>query len=412
VCDPAWRGAHCEYLDLPAVLPRRAGYRRMGPNVSSWGMHHVLNPADGLWHTWVDENVGSCGIYSWISNSRVAHGISRSGPLGPSSFVDVALENVGTLGSAFSPTNPHALVDPATGGLLLWIINSTWFVQKSWVNATAPGGNITCACSNGNGTATPEYPACRGCWLPGDAAAPLLPPPPSRSSLLSTSPARAAILPKDGVCTSEGNFYTAPGAEGPWTPLTWNETGGSCSGGRGVPPMGNNPSPFIFPNGSFAMVLCCEPPLWPVFTAAAWNASHTQVMNISAQQYLNASANKGGDPMIYGDKRGHLHVLSSWGWKNISGPYTMVHTFSVDAGVTWRDTNVPPMVNLFTYDDGEVVKPKSVERPKVILGDNLDLQYLVLAVDPNGKYWCDYDISWTAVLPLGNVTQQRPLQAI
>lgn len=45
------------------------------------------------------------------------------------------------------------------------------------------------------------------------------------------------------------------------------------------------------------MVVCCEPPLWPVYTADAWNASHKQVMNISRQQYLNASANRGGDPM-------------------------------------------------------------------------------------------------------------------
>jgi hypothetical protein len=139
-----------------------------------------------------------------------------------------------------------------------------------------------------------------------------------------------------------------------------------------------------------------------VYTASAWNASYTQVMNISATQYLNASANKGGDPMIYGDRRGHLHVLSSWGWKNLSDAYTMVHTFSVDAGVTWRDTNVPPMYNVFTYDDGEVVTPPSVERPKVILSPELDLQYLVLAVDPRGKYWCRYDGSWTAVMPLGS----------
>jgi phosphoribosylformylglycinamidine (FGAM) synthase-like enzyme len=34
----------------------------------------------------------------------------------------------------------------------------------------------------------------------------------------------------------------------------------------------------------------------------------------------------------------------------------MVHTFSVDAGVTWRDTNVPPIFNELTFDDGEVVK--------------------------------------------------------
>jgi hypothetical protein len=88
----------------------------------------------------------------------------------------------------------------------------------------------------------------------------------------------------------------------------------------------------------------------------------------------------------------------------------MVHTFSVDAGVTWRDTNVPPMYNVLVYDDGEVIKPPSVERPKVILSPDLDLQYLILAVDPQGKYWCRYDASWTAVLPLGNVSLPAPPQ--
>lgn len=403
VCDPAWRGAHCEYLDLPSVLPRAAGYHRTDPAVSSWGMHPVLNPTDGLWHTWVDENVNSCGIYSWISNSRVAHGISNSGPLGPYTYLDAAIENVGHVGSAFSPTNPHALVDPATGGLLLWIINASWFTQQSWINATAPGGSLACVCTAGNGTTTQESPACAGCWRNKVTTTPS--PPLSRRDVLPFAPPHTPPLPQGGLCTTAGSFYTAPGAEGPWVPLTWNETGGGCNNPPpGVPPTGNNPSPFIFPNGSFAMVLCCHPPLWPVYTAPAWNASHTQVMNISAQQFLNASANKGGDPMIYGDKRGHLHVLSSWGWKNLSDAYTMVHTFSVDAGVTWRDTNVPPMVNVLVYDDGEVVKPPSVERPKVILSPTLDLQYLILAVDPQGKYWCRYDSSWTAVLPLGNVS--------
>eukprot|EP01051_Picozoa_sp_SAG22_P001556 SAG22_NODE_62_length_23371_cov_84.500602_22_plen_225_part_00 len=87
-CDSGWHGAECELLSLGPAPPGGAyGY---SPNISSWGAHVVRWPADGLYHMWVSELWGGCGINSWRQNSHVVHATSATA-LGPYQYRDTSL---------------------------------------------------------------------------------------------------------------------------------------------------------------------------------------------------------------------------------------------------------------------------------------------------------------------------------
>ena len=71
-------GAHCF---TPCI--------RAGGVCSSWG-GSVLRGDDGTYHMWASEMVHNTGILVWMSNSRVRHAVSRTGPFGPYEPQDIA----------------------------------------------------------------------------------------------------------------------------------------------------------------------------------------------------------------------------------------------------------------------------------------------------------------------------------
>lgn len=64
-CDAPWKGPTCSILDIKprpqSSVPAIYGY---SPNVSSWG-GNVVKGDDGLYHLYVSEMVGGCGLISW-----------------------------------------------------------------------------------------------------------------------------------------------------------------------------------------------------------------------------------------------------------------------------------------------------------------------------------------------------------
>ena len=83
-CDSGWVGESCELLDLlPADLTH--GYNHLnGDNgsTSSWGATQLRDPDSGVYHTYVGEIKGSCGINGFETNEQIVHAVSRS-PVGP-----------------------------------------------------------------------------------------------------------------------------------------------------------------------------------------------------------------------------------------------------------------------------------------------------------------------------------------
>ena len=86
-CYAGWHGAECELLSLGPAPPGGAyGY---APNISAWGAH-VIRWSDGMYHMYVSELWGGCGITSWRQNSHVIRATASS-PLGPYVYNDTAL---------------------------------------------------------------------------------------------------------------------------------------------------------------------------------------------------------------------------------------------------------------------------------------------------------------------------------
>ena len=80
-CDGGWRGAGCELLDLRPAPP--GGAYGFAPNISAWGAHVIKAPADELYHMFVSEFWGGCGVSeSWQADSHVVHATAAT-PLGP-----------------------------------------------------------------------------------------------------------------------------------------------------------------------------------------------------------------------------------------------------------------------------------------------------------------------------------------
>lgn len=86
-CQPAWKGAACEELNLLPVDRSRLGYRAQNrtsnnSNISTWGSPVLWDETSQQWHGWASEMTLSCGINAWQTNSQLVHivGESSSGP--------------------------------------------------------------------------------------------------------------------------------------------------------------------------------------------------------------------------------------------------------------------------------------------------------------------------------------------
>ena len=89
-CHPQWMGKYCGQLNLIAT-DKNAGLQShdSAGRVSSWG-GSVVRGDDGAYHMWAAEMTNNTGILVWMSNSRLRHAVSRTGPIGPYQPQDVA----------------------------------------------------------------------------------------------------------------------------------------------------------------------------------------------------------------------------------------------------------------------------------------------------------------------------------
>lgn len=114
ICDSGWRSSDCGELDVQPAA-RNSGYNLTGVGTSSWGnkiIHDPENPK--LFHLFLAEFTGGCGLDYWSPYSRVIHAESTSGPAGPYTFTD---QVVGTFAH-----NPTVVYSPADKLYLLYYI--------------------------------------------------------------------------------------------------------------------------------------------------------------------------------------------------------------------------------------------------------------------------------------------------
>ena len=290
-CYPQWMGKHCGQLNL-IPTSRDAGLQQHDARgrVSSWG-GSVVRGDDGRYHMWAAEMTNDCGIVVWLSNSRIRHAVSTTGPTGPYLPHDISEGLWGHEPTvARAPTGEYAL---------FW---------------TAHFGKENVPCSR-----TP----CDDC-RDGE-----------------TTIGRSATCLPDTRCTYRPQLLSymafAPDPAGPWsTPQPIPSPPGFAGD--------TNLAPIIRADGS---LLALGRPPW-VWRANDWrNASTYTVEKVGGSGTV-----EGEDPFLYVDSRDPsvLHGLShAGGWDSSGG-----HVWSIDDGRTWgRHEDVAAYGSLITFTDDE-----------------------------------------------------------
>jgi len=261
---------------LPATWPNGYG----GGNISkytSWG-GNILRTGDGVYHLFVSEIIGGCTLSAWGENSRCVHATGAS-LQGPFAYADTAV--------------------------------TTWCHNAA--HLLAPDGTVVLF-HIGTGDSG-SFKNCSAAEAPADAGA----------------PAAAAAAAAGG-----STVHTAPGPDGPWTPVPVANTpgGGNC----------NNPAPTVAPNGTWYIV-CGSDLLTAATYAGPWAA--VPGANIGGATGPRVPGNY-EDPFLYIDPRGNWHVIyhvyQTFRTDSCVGSIVSGHVYSPD-GITWFSTDASPYTN-------------------------------------------------------------------
>jgi hypothetical protein len=349
-CDAGWKGSDCSRLDTRPTFPT-AGFNAPSADAaieqaanSSWGGSIVQS--GGRFVMFAAQLAEGCGIAAWDATSTVVRA-SSSTVLGPYEFEEV-----------IKPVFAHEPVAARAGGLGEGGTGPVLLYHIGRGNSTAQYSN----CSNCEGGRTPDP---RG----NCGGVPNFNPP---------------------IRLSYADDWSAPAS-------SWREVAGDVWHGD------ENPSPYVFWNGSVAMQGRGE-----LFTSPHWNSTPYIMNNTNLfplQQNCGDMQCHGiEDPSnIWRDKRGNFHAVFH--------DHMMIggHAFSRD-GVTWRYSPSPCF-----GPDYETTTPGGVrtawlarrERPHVVVeegtGRPLALSSGVQADKP-APTWCTgcgTDRTYTLVVPVG-----------
>jgi hypothetical protein len=306
-CYPQWMGRYCGQLHL-VETPRTAGLQMSDAAglVSTWGGSVVRGDAEGTYEMYAAEMTHNTGIVVWLSNSRIRHARSTTGPAGPYVAQDVAFDVWGH--------EPTAVRAPSGEMVLFW-------------TADFDSTNVPCSrrqCANGSAS--------------GD-------------TVLGESP---YCLP-DTQCTYSTPLRSymswAADPTGPWSKPVLVPSPPHFDGDT-------NLAPIIREDGS--LVGLGRPP-W-VWRATDWRDPSSYNVSQCAGGTID-----GEDPFLFVDSRDPsiLHGLShAGGWESSGG-----HVWSTDGGDTWqRHTDVAAYGSLIRYTDGSHASLSRRERPHLVLG--------------------------------------------
>ena len=321
---------------LPAPLLNLSTYRN--GTWSSWGGSVINTPEDNdfKWHLFVAFFTQNCGLGSWTSNSEVVHAVSKSDPLGPYSFQDVAV-------NVFAH-NPQ-ITRHTDGTFLLWTIG---------MSPQAPESNCT-----------PKHNKVQD--------EPLYHPPPLTH----------------GAELVEQRFSKS--IYGPWTTtLTPN---GSVNLFNGT-----NPSPFVLPNGTIVVASHNNCGL-TLSSAANWTGPFSNpICVLPYSQYPSQSNFTFEDPFLWFDNESVTWkvLLHSY---NKTNPHIQFAVGGYGESLTdnaygpWKiqDPSSPAYTTVVQFEDGTNETFSRRERPKLVFDSSSGKPFaLITAVcpEPDGNQHC------------------------
>lgn len=326
-CDAAWTGESCSQLNLLAPEHVMAAYPPpdLIGNTTSWGGSVIHDSDTGIYHMFVAEMSQGCGLNSWTSNSQIAHATSAS-PEGP-------YTRRGLVAPPFAH-NPTVMRAP----------DGTWVLYHI-------------GCADGSPSQCTD---CRG-GVTGNC--------PSESETVSCTPGTTP-----GVTPKTAHVLYADAPEGPWQGLNVELQD------IGQPPhMGkfgiDNPSPYVFPNGSVLMLGRCDYSTVGYIQADQWQGPYRLGSEVGNARSIGGVE----DPFLYRDVRGHFHALFHGGHQGGSYKAAGAHAFSTD-GITWSYSLSPAYITDISTADGQVHSYDRRERPHLIFDTNGFPTHLVTAL--------------------------------
>jgi hypothetical protein len=88
-CDPAWKGAACDELDVQHVASADAVGYRNASGYNSWGGNAIFEA--GVWHLFAAQFENHCRLDHWGTNSAIIRAESAVGPQGPFHYVETVV---------------------------------------------------------------------------------------------------------------------------------------------------------------------------------------------------------------------------------------------------------------------------------------------------------------------------------
>jgi hypothetical protein len=309
ICDKPWSGNHCQFLQSqPVSFPQGYG---MEPNLTStWGGGILHEEDDDSYHLYVSRMTNDCRLEHWMTNSRIDHAVSHSGPTGPYQFRDIAIKTWSH--------NPVPLQLP----------DGTYAIVHIGAGTGGPDGGVNCSSAL---SSDEDYR-----WE-------------GNTNTAATSRKLPRKTEEEGELGS--NIHVSSSLYGPWTPLS-NTNFGAC----------NNPAPWVHPNGT--IYIAC------VGGGVLKRASHIAGPYTQIATFPTTGGPEGNyeDPQIYTDHRGHFHCLYHVYTPNLPSfdcvnSTVSAHAYSRD-GYDWQVADYAPYSTQLELETGETITLATRERPK------------------------------------------------
>ena len=307
VCDAPWAGSPaCDVLAVRPTAINRTGYSNA--SAASWGGNALFSRDDGLWHLFVAQMMGGCGLEHYGTNSAIVRATSAD-PAGPYKYAQ-------TVVAPFAH-NPTIRRLPNGEGFVIFFI----------------GGNPTTPAS------------------------------------CNASEAMADAAPGE-IVSGSVHTVTASRIAGPWSsprPVQFDDAAGSRWTGGGT-----NPSPHVAANGTVTLALqrpynasgSVGKELLGVARASSWRGPFAMLTAapVDPEKWF-CLAGTGEDPFLWRTARGWHMVFHGM---CPTGVFQAHYAFSSDDARTWTVSKRQTYPYDVQFSDGSSTLYARVERPQLI----------------------------------------------
>jgi hypothetical protein len=347
ICDAGWRAADCGELDLQPT-PKDSGYNILEKGTSSWGSRIVRDPGDkDLFHLFVSEFPGGCGLEFWTPFSRIIRAESRTGPLGPYNY---AQEVVG----AFAH-NPTVVYNAEEKVYALYHIGCPVKLPKTCEH-------MKFTCGKGN-------------------------------DLNGESGISVATSPDLRTWTHHGEILST-GGKGAWDETVTNPSAFV------VEDTAADESSILLAYRGCPYNCHPHPPYGPEMISIASASSHAGPYKRMGDGPLFKNENE--DPFIWRDKRGNYHMLlhsleADGGFGD--GPKVGRHAYASSWEGPWTFNEKTLAFNTTAFfEDGSSIDFHRRERPQLLFSEDGEMTPLYMS---NGVQEKDKEGTWSLIVPIG-----------